>query len=115
VQAYDLLYYRLSQTDGDGHHVVLGIRTVYPEGNANSDVTAYPNPCSNRLHLSFTTDMKKTIPTICCFNVLGEKMNVDVKEEEQGFYLTTDAWPQGLFSLMIQLEEKILFVKVYKE
>jgi hypothetical protein len=115
VSAYPMLYYRLSQTDIDGHTAGLGIRKVYPEVEQIADVSAYPNPCKDQLYLPLLSSQKGSIQQLVFVNSLGEMIPVSWEETETMISIHTSTLPAGLYSLMIYTRDRNQIIKVLKE
>jgi hypothetical protein len=115
VFAYDILYYRLKQTDIDGHTVDLGIRKVYPPLSSSLDLTVYPNPCKDNLYLQFDRGKEATIKTINLVSAYGEVINAQWEETEKGLSIYTASIAAGLYSLIVYTSTDTYLVKVLKE
>ena len=115
VSAYDILYYRLTQTDIDGHAVDLGIRKVYPIFNSSFELSAYPNPFKDYLTLQFDKSKQETIKTINLISAYGEVINSPLEETERGVRINTFLISAGLYSLMIYSSSNTYAIKVIKE
>lgn len=87
----ELLYYRLKQTDHDGHYKHSGIVTV-KNCSLKNEVEVYPNPASNELTVS-----GRFIESIQLFNLTGTqkfylnnpgsgKVKIDLSEFPAGIY-----------------------------
>ncbi|HSZ72558.1 MAG TPA: T9SS type A sorting domain-containing protein, partial [Cytophagaceae bacterium] len=114
VQAYDILYYRLSQTDLDGNTVHLGIKTVYPASNLSSTLGVYPNPCNGRLYLQMANNQKETLQSIALVSTCGGFYKVSAKEEGLLLYIDTAPFAAGVYSLIVTFNDHIQVIKIIK-
>jgi len=114
VQAYELLYYKLWQTDIDGHAADLGIRKVYPAYDQHPVLTVYPNPCRDELFLELNTK-KESVKSLALVNAYGDLSAVTCEEKENGWIINTASIPSGLYSLILYFSNQSHVVKVIKE
>lgn len=115
VPAYSLLYYRLSQTDIDGHKVDLGIRKVYPELEKIAVLSVYPNPCKEQLFIPLLFSQKNSVVHLTFVNSIGEMINADWEETETVLSVNTSALPSGLYSLIVTTQDQNQIIKLLKE
>ncbi|MBC7485683.1 MAG: T9SS type A sorting domain-containing protein [Cytophagaceae bacterium] len=115
VSAYALLYYRLWQTDIDGHTVDLGIRKVYPELGKTAVLSVYPNPCKEELLIPLLSSQKEHVQHLVFVNSIGEMLEADWEETETILSIDTSALPPGLYSLIINNQDHNQIIKVLKE
>jgi hypothetical protein len=115
VSVYDILYYRLKQTDIDGRTVDLGIRKVYPEFEKIADVSVYPNPCKDILYIPLLSSQKEAIQHLVFVNSIGETIDAKWEETETTISIHTDVLPAGLYSLIVYTRDLNQIIKVLKE
>lgn len=73
---------------------------------ANMDVNVFPNPATNVLNVSVTTDMPSTA-TLCVVNIKGERFAMATKQLQSGtnsFSLQISDLPSGVYSVLITSE-----------
>ncbi len=114
VHAYSILYYKLSQTDINGHTENLGIRKVYPSSD-QLVFAAYPNPFKDELYLTLDQQSKEAIKNLALINVYGESIPVTWEESENALHLSTVSVPSGLYSLILCSASHQQVIKVIKE
>lgn len=102
-------YYRLSQTDKDGHTKILGIRSVQPCSEFE-EVYVYPNPAKDQINIAWTSlSMRKLTLT----NALGQKLTNSIEPDKS----TTEAsfntsnLANGVYYILV---EQDYGVKTYK-
>ncbi|MDB5255514.1 MAG: C-terminal target protein [Chitinophagaceae bacterium] len=115
VAVYDLLYYRLWQTDIDGRTVDLGIRKVYPEFEKITEVSVYPNPCKDNLYIPLLSSQKEAVQHLVFVNSIGEMIDAKWEETETTLSIHTGALPAGLYSLIVYTKDRNQIIKVLKE
>jgi hypothetical protein len=115
VHAYTLLYYKLRQTDIDGHTTDLGVRKVYPSSEEQLVFTAYPNPFNDELYLTLDKQTKEAIKNLTLINVYGESTPVTWEEKENALRLYTASVRPGLYSLILYSSAHQQVIKVIKE
>jgi hypothetical protein len=106
-----LYYYRLKQTDFDGHSTLSSIREI--RFDKPDELVIRPNPASQYFVLE-SKDIKSYQYSL--YNFLGEMMVIPVKKEaNQTFFNTSELIP-GLYFLIVKKENKVVHTgKVFIE
>jgi hypothetical protein len=109
-----IVYYRLQQTDEDGTRVNLGVQVVYPESQEELMAEVYPNPFEDQLIVRWNSPEKIVFQHAYISNVIGEVFYVPIDEEEAGLRFDTRLLKEGVYSLMIQHDNRLDYFKVVK-
>ena len=102
------------QTDVDGSTTSLGIRVVYPEKDAHSITTAYPNPFSDNITVIISLDNVDAIQQAYFINTIGESFYVSFERKSNELLFHTATLPSGVYSLMLQHSSGVQYFKMVK-
>jgi hypothetical protein len=105
------LYYKLKQTDFDGHFKYSNTIAVEKCNETQSEFSVYPNPSNGSFILLYNGD-KNRVRSIEIFNVLGErvyfsgcfKSTIDITDK-----------PTGMYYVHLNLDTNIITTKVITE
>ena len=104
-------YYRLKQIDFDDGYEYSETKVVEFK-NSNQDISVYPNPTSDELHIdlgkSFNTSNQNIIGQIQLFNSLGKLILVtEALGTETYQTLQLKDYPKGFYSLVITINQEV--------
>ena len=92
-------YYRLKQTDFDGHHEYLDVRTI--TCNQTNDISIYPNPTSKTVNINLAKSYVNI--NIKIKNVLGQII------QENNYNLLKN------IELLLEGNKGVYFIEIYSE
>lgn len=102
-------YYRLSQTDTDGNHKVLGIRSVQ-SCNEQEDILVAPNPADEQFTVSWKNS---TVSFIELLNAVGQQVRiVDGDFSAQTATVDVAGLSAGVYYLNVYQESGMKTIKV---
>ncbi len=114
IASPQIIYYRLLQTDTDGTSTNLGIQSAYPETNIKLIENVYPNPFDETLTVDLAIDQNPLIQNVYFINSLGELFFVPINQEQKWLQIKTATLNSGMYTLVIELKEKLEYFKVVK-
>jgi hypothetical protein len=111
LPSVSVLYYKLKQTDFDGHFNYSNTIAVEKCNEVQSELSVYPNPSNGSFILLYNGD-KNRVRSVEIFNVLGErvyfsgyfKSTIDLKDK-----------PTGMYYVHLNLDTNIITTKVITE
>ncbi len=115
ISFQEVLYYRLTQTDIDGTLSSLGVQVVYPEANDVLVESVFPNPFEETLNIQLPIDTNSSIQQAYFINTIGDVIFMPSHQQENQYIFETTSLPAGLYTLVLQEEDRVEYVKVVKK
>ena len=112
-----ITYYRLKQVDFDGLYTYSNIVAVERE-NSKLAITAFPNPFSNSLAVSFDADVSIKVVAVQIFDELGRVVylkNIELDQGVNSFNLDLQHLSDGIYNLRIVNSTQIYNLKIVKK
>jgi hypothetical protein len=97
---HGLSYYRLKQTDFDGHFSYSQIVPIRFDGN---EIVVYPNPSHGKITILSEKAIRQSL-TLKLIDVTGrliEERNLDFTDEQKSYELLTSDYAKGVYSLSL--------------
>ena len=110
-------YYRLRQTDFDGHTERYDIAPVEIR-SIISNVSVFPNPSKDELTVSFSSIEKRKEYVLTIYSVVGQIVHQQTVVAEQGFNqvrCNTSGFPIGMYFLAVGCGDEYQKLKFTKE
>ncbi len=115
-------YYRLKQTDYDGHFTYSDIKTVKYNSKEKQDegltiTSIHPNPFSEKFNVSFMLKATTTVD-VQLYNLSGQVVFKDVINTSDGMnqydFIDQQGLPSGIYFLTLLYEDKKITQKIIK-
>jgi hypothetical protein len=100
-------YYRLQQTDIDGHTSIIGKVIDLTRESVNNPLTLFPVPCTNEIHIQFDGDSEAEVVLNLC-DLQGRMLKTMTVNQQIGtnrFTLPTQQLVPGYYLVQVVAEE----------
>jgi uncharacterized repeat protein (TIGR01451 family) len=102
----NMLYYRLKQVDVDGTASYTPVQIVrFNASKAGLELTLYPNPATDELHLTLTTAIQQGQATV--YSITGARVLTKTLDSSLGTTLDVQALPKGTYLLKVTGENGV--------
>lgn len=108
-------YYRLRQTDYDGHSTLSALRTINI-GNSGH-ISVYPNPVTDELNISFSASADMNA-LVSINSMMGQSLmnnSFQLKEGNNTLHLQLTHLPKGIYILLVKTPNQTYQTKLIKQ
>ena len=86
----------------------LGVYDAIKEIESEKNIKVFPNPCTDRSTLTFSTSFNVKTLNIVIYNTLGQRINTDIKVNDQEIQIDLSTEKSGVYFVSIQDKNKII-------
>lgn len=110
VNPNELYYYKLKMIDLVGEHYWSNVIIDKIESDEILPVTIFPNPTGGEIFVEVDKSIDRRDIVIEVFNMVGQKLNLDQKDNSRFFEISMDGLHPGIYIVRVLQRDKLLHI-----